>query len=80
MFARLNLLALENFFSKKYTHAGRIVCGVRDTMEMFHGHGGGGLRTRVKEVRGSEVMRLLDNKANLHNRMKKNRLCGLMLY
>ena len=39
---------------------------------------GGGLRTRVKEVRGSEVIRLLDNKANLHNRMKKKWLCGLM--
>ena len=39
---------------------------------------GGGIRTRVKEVRGSEVMRLLGNKANSHNRMKKNRLFGLM--
>ena len=32
----------------------------------------------MKEVRGSEVLRLLGNKANPHNRMKKNRLCGLM--
>ena len=40
---------------------------------------GGGLRTRVKEVRGSEVMRLLDDRENLHNRMKKNRLCGFFV-
>ena len=39
---------------------------------------GGGLRTRVKEVRESEVMWLLGNKANPHNRMIKNWLCGLM--
>ena len=30
-----------------------------------------------KEVRGIEVMRLLGDKVNPHNRMKKNRLCGL---
>ena len=29
-----------------------------------------------QKVRGSEVMRLLGNKANLYNRQKKNRLCG----
>mgnify|MGYP003505783649 FL=1 len=40
---------------------------------------GGGMRTRVKEVRGCEVMRLLDNKANPHNRMKKKRLCGFIV-
>ena len=93
MFARLNLSAQSSYlaqwaqmnnhntklFSKKYTHAGRIVYGLRDTMETFYGRGGGGLRTRVKEVRESEVMWLLGNKANPHNRMKKNWLCGLML-
>ena len=32
-----------------------------------------------QKVRGSEVMRLLGNKANLYNRQKKNRLCGFVV-
>ena len=31
------------------------------------------------EVRGSEVMRLLGNKANMYNRQKRNRLCGFVV-
>ena len=33
-----------------------------------------------QEVRKSEVIRLLGNKANPHNRKKKNRLCGFIIY
>lgn len=29
-----------------------------------------------QDVRGSKVIRLLGNKANPHNRLKKYRLCG----
>ena len=32
-----------------------------------------------QEVRGMEVMRLLGDKENPHNRVKNNRLCGLFL-
>ena len=31
-----------------------------------------------REVRGVEVIRLLGDKANPHNRMRKNRLCGFV--
>ena len=33
-----------------------------------------------KKVRRMEVIRLLGDKANLHNRVKKNRLCGFIVY
>ena len=33
-----------------------------------------------KEVRRMEVMRLLGDKVNPHNRMKENRLCGFLIY
>ena len=32
-----------------------------------------------QKVRGVEVMRLLGDKANPHNRMKKNWLCGFVV-
>ena len=34
----------------------------------------------LQKVRRIEVIRLLDNKENLHNRMKNNRLCGFLIY
>ena len=33
-----------------------------------------------QEVRGMEVMRLSGDKANPHSRMRKNRLCGFLIY
>ena len=39
----------------------------------------GGLRMCPQEVRGMEVIRLVGDRANPHNRMKKNRLCGLVV-
>ena len=32
-----------------------------------------------REVRGVEVIRLLGDKVNPHNRMKQNRLCGFVV-
>lgn len=39
----------------------------------------GGLRKRPQKVRRMEVIRLLGDNANLHNRVKKNRLCGFVV-
>jgi hypothetical protein len=39
----------------------------------------GGLRMCPQEVRGIEVMRLLGDKVNPYNRMKKNWLCGFIV-
>lgn len=33
-----------------------------------------------QKVRRMEVIRLVGDRANPHNRMKKNRLCGLVVY
>ena len=38
-----------------------------------------GVRKCPQKVRGMEVIRLLGDKANPYNRMKKNRLCGLVV-
>ena len=38
-----------------------------------------GLRKCPQEVRRMEVMRLSGDKVNLHNRMKKNWLCGFVV-
>ena len=38
-----------------------------------------GLKMCPQEVRGIEVMRLLGDKVNLHNRMKKNWLCRFVV-
>ena len=37
------------------------------------------LRKCPQEVRGMEVIRLLGDKVNPYNRMKKNWLCGLVV-
>ena len=39
----------------------------------------GGLRKRPWKVRRMEVIRLVGDRANPHNRMKKNRLCGFVV-
>ena len=33
----------------------------------------------LQKVRRMKVIRLVGDKKNLHNRMKKNRLCGLVI-
>ena len=33
-----------------------------------------------QDVRGSKVIRLLGDKENPHNRLKKYRLCGFLVY
>ena len=38
-----------------------------------------GLKMCPQEVRGIEVMRLLGDKVNPYNRMKKNWLCGIVV-
>ena len=40
----------------------------------------GGVRKCPQEVRGMEVMRLLGDKVNPYNRMKKNWLCGFVVW
>lgn len=34
----------------------------------------------LQKVRGVEVIRLLGDKENPHNRMKNNRLCGFVVF
>ena len=37
-------------------------------------------RIYSQDVRGSKVIRLLGDKVNPHNRLKKYRLCGFLVY